>query len=181
MSRLGRVPIKLPKEVKVQFKQPDLHIEGPLGKLDLVVDSSIKLDISAEEIKVNRSGDLAKDRTLQGLFLRLIENMVKGVTAGYEKNLEIIGVGYRAKVEGKSLVLQIGFSHPVKYSIKEGITIAVSENTKVSVKGYDKQAVGQVAAEIRRFYPPEPYKGKGIRYVGEYVRRKAGKAVAGKG
>jgi len=180
MSRIGRIPIEVPGGVKVEMKGEKVHVEGPLGKMDLDVHPQVKINISKGRIEVKRQGDTALEKSLHGLFRRLIDNIITGVTKGFEKNLEIQGVGYRAKVEGKTLVLQLGFSHPVKYPIAEGIKIAVADNTKISVKGYDKQLVGQVAAEIRRFYPPEPYKGKGIRYAGEHVRRKAGKAVAGK-
>lgn len=181
MSRIGRMPINIPSGVKVELKGPAIHVEGSLGKLDQPLHPQVKIELKDGKIVVNRYGESPYERALHGLHQRLISNMIKGVTSGYEKNLEIIGVGFRAKVEGKHLILQLGFSHPVKYPVPEGIKIAVTDNTKINIKGADKQLVGQVAANIRDYFPPEPYKGKGIRYVGEYVRRKAGKAVAAKG
>lgn len=181
MSRIGRMPIDIPSEVKVEIKGPAIHVEGSLGKLDQSLHPQVKVELKDGKIAVSRYGDSPYERALHGLHQRLISNMIKGVTSGYEKNLEIVGVGFRAKVEGKHLMLQLGFSHPVKYPVPEGIKITVTDNTKINIKGADKQSVGQVAAEIRDYFPPEPYKGKGIRYAGEYVRRKAGKAVAAKG
>lgn len=181
MSRIGKMPIIIPSGVKVDIKDNVVHIEGPLGKLTQEINKEIKIELSDGKISLKRKTDASYEKSLHGLSQRLISNMVIGVTKGFEKNLEIQGVGFRGKVEGKSLVLQIGFSHPIKYAIPETIKVAVADNTKINIKGADKQLVGEVAAEVRRFYPPEPYKGKGIRYVGEYVRRKAGKAVAGKG
>ena len=180
MSRIGRIPVEILGGVKTELKGKKLHVEGALGKIDLDIHPRIKVKISEGKIEIKRQGDTALEKSLHGLFRCLVNNMVVGVSKGFEKNLEIIGVGYRAKVEGNTLVLQLGFSNPIKYPITEGIKVTVADNTKINVKGCDKQLVGQVAAEIRKFYPPEPYKGKGIRYVGEYVRRKAGKAVAGK-
>lgn len=181
MSRIGKMPITVPSGVKVDLKGRDVHVEGPLGKLNQSIHPAVNVELADGKILVKRNGDSSFEKSLHGLHQRLINNMVIGVTKGYEKNLEIQGVGFRAKVEGKGLVLQIGFSHPVKYAIPETIKIAVTDNTKINIKGPDKQLVGEVAAEIRRYYPPEPYKGKGIRYAGEYVRRKAGKTVAAKG
>jgi large subunit ribosomal protein L6 len=181
MSRVGRMPIVVPSGVKVSVNNSCVHVEGPQGKLDQTVRPEIKVELKEGKIIVSRQGDSISERAFHGLFQRLISNMIIGVSKGFEKNLEIQGVGFRAKVEGKSLVLQIGFSHPVKHDIPDGIKITVTDNTKINIKGADKRLVGELAAEIRRYYPPEPYKGKGIRYVGEYVRRKAGKAVAGKG
>lgn len=181
MSRIGRMPINIPNGVKVELKGPEIHVEGALGKLDQSLHPQLKVELKDGKLMVNRSGDSPYERALHGLHQRLISNMIKGVTSGYEKNLEIVGVGFRAKVEGKYLVLQLGFSHPVKHLIPEGIKITVTDNTKINIKGVGKQLVGQVAADIRDYFPPEPYKGKGIRYAGEYVRRKAGKTVAAKG
>lgn len=181
MSRIGRVPIIIPNGVKVTLKEDLIHVEGPLGKLDQSIHPQIKVELQDGRISVTRQGDSPYEKALHGLQQRLINNMIKGVSTGYEKNLEIVGVGFRSKVEGKNLILQLGFSHPVKYPIPEGIKITVNENVKINIKGADKQLVGQVAAEIRDYFPPEPYKGKGIRYAGEYVRRKAGKTVAAKG
>lgn len=181
MSRIGRMPIDVPGGVKVDLKGTVIHIEGSLGKLDQLLHPQVKAELKDGKIVVSRYGDSSYEKALHGLHQRLISNMIRGVTSGYEKNLEIVGVGFRAKVEGKHLIIQLGFSHPVKYPIPEGIKITVTDNTKINVKGVDKQLVGQSAADIRDYLPPEPYKGKGIRYAGEYVRRKAGKAVATKG
>lgn len=181
MSRIGRVPITIPNGVKVDIKETVLYVEGPLGKLDQLLHPYIKVDMQDGKILVKRQDDSSYEKALHGLYQRLISNMVKGVVNGYEKNLEIVGVGFRAKVEGKNLILQLGFSHPVKHTIPEGIKITVNDNTKINIKGASKHLVGQVASDIRGYYEPEPYKGKGIKYAGEYVRRKAGKAVAAKG
>lgn len=181
MSRIGRIPITIPNGVKVDLKGDTIHVEGPLGKLDQSIHPLVKVELQDAKISVRRAGDSPLEKSLHGLHQRLVSNMFIGVTKGYEKDLEIVGVGFRAKVEGKSLVIQLGFSHPVKYPIPDGIKITVVENTKMNIKGADKQLVGQVAADIHDYFPPEPYKGKGIRYVGEYVRRKAGKTVAAKG
>lgn len=181
MSRIGRVPVDIPSGVKANIKDRVVHVEGSLGKLTQPIHPDINIEIKDSQILVKRKGDTPFEKSLHGLHQRLISNMVIGVSKGFQKNLEIIGVGYRAKVEGKVLVLQLGFSNPVRYTSPEGIKISVAENTKINVSGMDKQSVGEVAATIRKYYPPEPYKGKGIRYVGEYVRRKAGKAAVGKG
>ena len=181
MSRVGRVPVDVPSGVKTDISGNVISVQGPLGKLQQEIRSEITVEFKDSKIFVKRGTDAQFQKALHGLYQRLITNMIVGVTKGFEKNLQIVGVGYRAKMEGKSLGLQLGFSHPVKFKIPEGIEIAVQDNTKVSIKGIDKQLVGEVAAEIRRFRPPEPYKGKGIRYVDEHVRRKAGKAVGGKG
>lgn len=181
MSRIGRIPIIIPSGVKVDLKGDVLYVEGPLGKLGQSIHLQVKVELQDGKISVKRLGDSFLEKGLHGLYQRLISNMISGVTKGYGKDLEIMGVGFRAKVEGKSLILQLGFTHPVKYPIPEGIKITVTDNTKINIKGADKQLVGQSAADIRGYFPPEPYKGKGIRYAGEYVRRKAGKAVAAKG
>ena len=181
MSRIGRIPIDIPAGVKANIKDGIVYIEGPQGKLTRSIHSNISVVIQDGQILVKRKGDSPFEKSLHGLYQRLISNMVTGVTKGFQKNLEIVGVGYRAKVEGKVIVLQLGFSHPIKYTPPEGIKISVADNTKINVSGVDKQLVGEVAAEIRKHYPPEPYKGKGVRYVGEYVRRKVGKSAVGKG
>lgn len=181
MSRIGRMPISIPTGVKVEVKGASIHVEGSLGKLDQIIHPQVKVELKDGKVLVSRHEDSTFEKSLHGLHQRLISNMIKGVTSGYEKNLEIVGVGFRAKVEGKHLILQLGFSHPIKFNIPDGIKITVTDNTKINVKGADKQLVGQVSADIRDYFPPEPYKGKGIRYAGEYVRRKAGKTVAAKG
>lgn len=176
MSRVGKRPIAIPSNVKVSLQDNTIHVEGPKGKLEFKVPEGISVEVGDDKVIVRRLKDEKKYRALHGTTRAIINNMVIGVTQGFQKELEIVGVGYRAQVRGKSLTLQLGFSHPIEYPIPEGITIETPSPTNIVVKGIDKQKVGQVAAEIRSFYPPEPYKGKGIRYKGEYVRKKAGKA-----
>lgn len=180
MSRVGKKPIQILKGVKVSVNGDTVLVEGPKGKLSQQVHPAIKVEIKGEQVIVTpheSSESLKNAGALHGLTRSLINNMVLGVTNGYQKELEIQGVGFRAQVSGKKLVLLLGFSHPVEFSIPEGIVIEAPKPTQLFVKGIDKHKVGQVAAEIRDKFPPEPYKGKGIRYVGEYVRRKVGKAV----
>ena len=177
MSRVGKKPILIPDKVGVKIEGNIVTVEGPKGRLEQEIHHRIKVEIEDNKIIVKRPSDLKLDRSLHGLVRSLINNMIIGVTQGYSKELEIHGVGFRAKVMGKKLNLQLGFSHPVNYEIPEGITIEVPKPTEIIVKGIDKQKVAEVAAEIRNFYKPEPYKGKGIRYKGEHVRRKAGKTV----
>lgn len=177
MSRIGKRPIDIPRGVKVQKKDTTVYVEGPKGKLDYSLPPGIDVDIKDTTIAVARSADNKQQRALHGLARALIANMVKGVVEEFSKQLEIIGVGFKTQLSGKKLILNLGFSHPVEYQIPDGITIETPKPTQIMVKGIDKQAVGEVAAEIRGFYKPEPYKGKGIRYVGEYVRKKAGKTV----
>jgi len=178
MSRIGKMPIEIPKGVKVALTDNSVSIEGPNGKLSLNIHSRMKVDVADNKIVVTRPSDSKLDMALHGLTRSLVFNMAKGVTEGFQKELEIQGVGYKAQLKGKELVLNLGFSHQIEFPIPEGITIETPKPTQLVVKGADKQLVGETAAKIRRFYPPEPYKGKGIRYKGEYVRRKAGKAVA---
>jgi large subunit ribosomal protein L6 len=180
MSRVGKKPIQILKGVKVSVSGDVVLVEGPKGKLSQQAHPAIKVEVKGEQIIVTpreSSESLKNVGALHGLTRSLINNMVLGVTNGYQKDLEIQGVGFRAQVSGKKLVLQLGFSHPVDFPIPEGIVIEAPKPTQLSVKGIDKHKVGQVAAEIRDIFPPEPYKGKGIRYVGEYVRKKVGKAV----
>lgn len=181
MSRIGRIPISIPNGVKVDLKDATVYVEGPLGKITHSVHPMIKVELQDGKISLKRQADSSYEKALHGLHQRLINNMIIGVTKGYGKDLEIVGVGYRAKVEGRYLVLQLGFSHLIKHVIPEGIKIVVNDNTKINIKGADKQLVGQIAADIRTYFPPEPYKGKGIRYTGEYIQRKAGKAAVAKG
>lgn len=178
MSRIGKQPIEIPSGVKVAVQGNKVLVEGPKGKLEQQVHELLTVKVEENNVVLDRKGDLARDKALHGLFRSLVKNMVEGVSKGFEKNLEIIGTGYRAKVEGKSLSLVVGHSHPVNYPIPEGITVAVEKNTVLKINGIDKQKVGAVAADIRRFYPPEPYKGKGIKFRGEHILRKAGKSVA---
>ncbi len=177
MSRIGRKPIVIPSGVEVHLDGGHLTVKGPKGSLEFDVRPEMSVDVGDSEIVVNRSSEEKADRALHGLTRSLVANMVHGVTTGFERKLEIVGVGYRAeKPQGAEFRMALGFSHPVIYKIPAGITIEVPKPTSITVKGVDKQAVGQVAADIRRFRPPEPYKGKGVRYVGEHIHRKAGKA-----
>ena len=176
MSRVGKNPVVLPSGVTADVKDQDVKIKGPKGEMTLVVHPKVDVKLDAGKIVV--SPRLAEDRESRAQWAtmqRRISNMVVGVKDGYSKSLEIQGVGYRCALQGKELVLQLGFSHEVRYAIPAGITIAVEKQTSVKIDGIDKEKVGQVAAEIRGYKPPEPYKGKGIRYVGEYVLHKEGK------
>jgi large subunit ribosomal protein L6 len=175
MSRIGRKPIEVPAGVGVSISPGRVMVNGPLGELSQQVPTRMKIDQSDGEILVTRPTERGEDRALHGLTRSLIANMVEGVTKGFEKRLEISGVGYRAALRGSALELNVGYSHPVVIQPPPGITFEVPAQTQVVVKGVDKQQVGQVAAEVRKVRPPEPYKGKGIRYAGEYVRRKVGK------
>ncbi len=177
MSRVGKKPILIPKNVKVSVTGNTVLVEGPKGKLTLDAHPNMTVEAKEEQVIVSRRSDEKSDKALHGLTRTLINNMVVGTTVGYQKELEIQGVGFRAQVSGKKIVLQLGFSHPVDFHIPEGIVIEAPKPTQIIIKGIDKQKVGETAAEIRAIFPPEPYKGKGIRYLGEYVRRKVGKAV----
>jgi large subunit ribosomal protein L6 len=175
MSRIGRTPIELPAGVSVAISPGRVMVNGPLGELSREVPQRMKIDQADGTLTVIRPTDRGEDRALHGLTRSLVANMVEGVTKGFEKRLEIQGVGYRASLRGSALELNVGFSHSVVKDAPAGITYEVPTPTEIVVKGIDKQQVGQVAAEIRKVRPPEPYKGKGIRYAGEYVRRKVGK------
>jgi large subunit ribosomal protein L6 len=175
MSRIGKKPIELPAGVNVALSPGRVQVNGPLGELTQRVPARIQIEKQDEQLVVTRPTERGEDRALHGLTRTLVANMVEGVTKGFEKRLEIQGVGYRATLRGTDLELAVGYSHPVVMKAPMGISFDVPVPTQVVVKGIDKQQVGQVAAEIRRVRPPEPYKGKGIRYEGEYVRRKVGK------
>jgi large subunit ribosomal protein L6 len=175
MSRIGRKPIELPAGVSVSIDPGRVMVNGPLGELTQQVPQRMKIEQGDGELTVTRPTERGDDRALHGLTRSLVANMVEGVTKGYERKLQIQGVGYRAALRGTSLELSVGFSHPVVIEPRQGISFEVPTPTEVIVKGIDKQQVGQTAAEVRRVRPPEPYKGKGIRYEGEYVRRKVGK------
>lgn len=175
MSRIGKLPIEIPKGVKITFEDSVLTVQGPNGKLTRSVMECVTLNITDSLLEVSRNNELTSTRAAHGLTRTLINNMVTGVTKGFQTDLEINGVGYRAEVKGKELVLSLGYSHPVNFLIPDGITIDVEKMTKVAVKGYDKELVGQTAAKIRSFRGPEPYKGKGIKYADETILRKAGK------
>jgi large subunit ribosomal protein L6 len=175
MSRIGKKPIELPSGVLVALSHGRVQVNGPLGELSQVVPTRMQIEKTDAEITVSRPTDRGQDRALHGLTRSLIANMVEGVTKGFEKHLEIQGVGYRAQLKGRDLELAVGYSHPVTITPREGIEFEVPIPTQVVVKGIDKQKVGQTAAEVRKVRPPEPYKGKGIRYRDEQVRRKVGK------
>jgi large subunit ribosomal protein L6 len=175
MSRIGRQPIEVPAGVTVMVDPGRVTVHGPRGELRQQVPLRIAIEQEGDVIKVTRPSDRGPDRSLHGLTRTLVANMVEGVTKGFEKKLEIQGVGYRAALSGTTLELQVGYSHPVKIVPRQGIEFEVPVPTQVVVRGNDKQVVGQTAAEIRKVRPPEPYKGKGIRYEGEFVRRKVGK------
>ncbi len=186
MSRVGLEPVLIPEGVKLTSREGVLEVKGPGGTLRREISPLLDLKIKNNRIEVARKGDTKTEKSLHGLYRSLIANMVKGVTEGFGKTLEMRGVGYRAEVKGNSLVLNIGLSHEVELEIPEGVSVEVARRQAIEslpvlhiiVKGADREAVGQFAADIRGLYPPEPYKGKGIRYLGEYVRRKAGKKAA---
>ncbi len=179
MSRIGRKPVVIPQGVDVKIENGRITVKGPKGTLDSTIHPMMKAEIRDGEVIVTRPDDGKEARSLHGLTRTLISNMVVGVHEGFKKDLEIIGVGYRAQKQGTQLVMNLGYSHQVIMEEKNGVTVEVPEPTKISVLGADKQAVGQFAAEIREKRPPEPYKGKGIRYAGEFVARKEGKAGKG--
>jgi large subunit ribosomal protein L6 len=180
MSRIGKKIIKVPKGVEITVSENAVKVKGPKGELIFAYPAAISVVCQDGQIQVKREGDNPEERSLHGLVRALIQNMVKGVTEGFEKRLEIIGVGYRAQISGKKLTLNLGFSHPVNLDVPEGISAEMDKEQKnvIIISGTDKQAVGQFAANIRGLKPPEPYKGKGIRYIGEYVPKKAGKTAA---
>ena len=178
MSRVGQKNISLPDKVSINIgNDGEVTVEGPKGKLEWQLPTGISIDQGDSEVTVKRENDQRKLRALHGTARSLINNMVEGVSNGFAKELEIQGVGFRAAVKGKNLDLSLGKSHPILHPIPDEVTVTVTDNTKIKVEGMNKQVVGQFAAEVRNYYPPEPYKGKGVRYVGEYVRRKAGKSV----
>jgi large subunit ribosomal protein L6 len=178
MSRIGKKSIEIPEKVRMDISDAgSIKVEGPKGKLEWILPKQIKLRIEGKQAVLDRNTETRTVKALHGLSRSLIHNMVIGVSQGFRKGLEIQGVGFRAQVQGKNLNLNIGFSHPVVFPIPDGIKITVTENTKILIEGIDKQMVGQVAADIRSYYPPEPYKGKGIRYAGEQILRKEGKTV----
>jgi large subunit ribosomal protein L6 len=177
MSRIGKLPVAIPGGVTVDYREPVLTVRGPKGELTLDVHPAMGVHVGEKKVVVGRPSDGRTHRALHGLTRALIANMVHGVTNGYSKTLEIVGVGYRAQKKGKELVLSLGYSHTIDYPEPEGITLECPRQDVVVVNGIDKQKVGQVAAEIRSFRPPEPYKGKGVRYQGEHIRRKVGKTA----
>ncbi|PIQ84510.1 MAG: 50S ribosomal protein L6 [Candidatus Omnitrophica bacterium CG11_big_fil_rev_8_21_14_0_20_63_9] len=180
MSRIGRAPIAIPSGVKVTQQDSTVRVEGPKGKLSFTLPSPITIKLDGQQVKVE-CPEGSEAGALHGLSRALLANMVQGVTSGFSKEMEIVGVGYRAQLQGKQLALSVGLTHQVIMPIPEGLTVEVPKPTSVIVKGADKQQVGQFAATMRRAAPPEPYKGKGIKYAGEVIRRKAGKAATGAG
>ena len=175
MSRIGKLPIEIPKGVKITHKDSFIQVEGPKGTLSRNLMDGVTLEMTDSSIVVSRVDDAIKSRSAHGLTRTLVNNMVTGVTKGFERALEISGVGYRAEIKGEILNLSLGYSHPINFQLPKGISVEVDKMTKVLVKGIDKELVGQVSAKIRSFRGPEPYKGKGIRYAGENILRKAGK------
>ena len=178
MSRIGNKPVEIPAKVKVNIDgKGKVAVEGPKGKLDWTLPRGIKASVADNEVSLVREAETRSVKALHGLSRALINNMVVGVSEGFTKQLEIEGVGFKAAVQGKNLNLSLGFSHPVLFPIPPDIKITVTDGTKIAIQGVDRKSVGQVAADIRRYYPPEPYKGKGVRYAGEQIRRKEGKTV----
>ncbi len=181
MSRTGKKTISIPDKVKINVAQGQIVVEGPLGKLTQVLRPEVEIDIQGSTLHVQRRNDSPQSRAYHGLTRALIFNMVHGVSAGFQKELDITGVGYRAEVKGEQINFALGFSHPVEFPLPHGISAKIDKQTHIVISGFDKALVGQVAADIRRIRPPEPYKGKGVRYSKEVIRRKAGKTAGGKG
>lgn len=175
MSRIGRKPIPIPKDVKVQIREDAVEVQGPKGKLATRLAPGIRFVQQEGFLKASRADDSKSQAALHGLMRKLVANAVEGVTKGFTKELEIVGIGYKADSKGKAVLFNLGYSHPILFPVPEGISIAVDKQTRVSVSGRDKQQVGQVAADIRALRPPDPYKNKGIRYVGERLKKKVGK------
>ncbi|MGM0410746.1 MAG: 50S ribosomal protein L6 [Bacillota bacterium] len=175
MSRIGKKPIEIPENVEITLDDDSIKVKGPKGELSKDLPQRLEFNLEDDELIVTRKGNDKKDRSFHGLIRSLIENMIIGVVDGYKKELEMVGVGYNAQLKGKDLQIEVGFSHPVKIEAPENIEFEVEKKNKITVKGIDKQQVGEVAAQIRSIRKPEPYKGKGIKYVGEHIRRKVGK------
>ncbi len=177
MSRVGKIPVKVPKNAKVSIQGNEILVEGAKGKIKLDIPYGIKVEQKGEELTISRLSDVKQARANHGTVRANLQNMIDGVLEGHKKELEIQGVGFRAAMQGKKVVFNLGFSHPVEFEQPEGVKISVPSQTSIIIEGIDKALVGQVAAKIRDIKPPEPYKGKGIRYIGEKVRRKQGKSV----
>lgn len=178
MSRIGKKPVVILKGVKINKKDDTIDVQGPKGSLSLYVNPIISSEIKESEVLFTRKSNNKRDKAMHGLYAILLKNMISGVTDGFSKKLELVGIGYRAELKKDKLYLTLGYSHPIVFAAPEGIKIEVPNDNSIVVNGIDKQLVGQVAAKIRSFRPPEPYKGKGIKYEKEYIRRKAGKAAA---
>jgi large subunit ribosomal protein L6 len=178
MSRIGNKAVEIPEKVKVNIDNDGaVLVEGPKGKLNWKLPRDIKASVKDNRVSLVREAETRSVKALHGLSRSLVHNMVQGVSEGFSKQLEVEGVGFKAAVQGSALNLSLGFSHPLSFQIPKGIKITITDATKINIEGADKKLVGQVAADIRRFYPPEPYKGKGVRYAGEQIRRKVGKTV----
>lgn len=177
MSRIGKLPVPVPSGVTIEVVEGRVQVKGPKGTLEQAVPAEVSLAVADGELVVSRDNDGRQARANHGLMRALVRNMVQGVSKGFEKKLEVVGVGFRAEVRGKSLVLNLGYSHPIEYAFPPGIAVAVDKGGAITVSGIDKQQVGQAAAEIRAFRKPDSYKGKGVRYAGEYIRLKAGKSA----
>lgn len=177
MSRIGKIPVVVPKEVKITLDASKVGVEGPKGKLELNIPSGIKVELKDGQLLVTRQSDIKQMKATHGTIRAHLVNMVTGVTKGHKKDLEIQGLGFRAQLQGKKIVFSMGLSHPVEFEVPNTVKVAVPTQTSITIEGQDNMAVGQVAASIRAIKPVEPYKGKGIRYVGEFVRRKQGKSV----
>jgi large subunit ribosomal protein L6 len=175
MSRIGKKPITLPKGVKVEIKDGIVSVQGQKGVLQRPLLEGVELDIAEEVLTLRRGNDDKRSRSYHGLMRTLVANMVQGVSQGFEKKLEIVGIGYRSELKGESLALYLGYSHPIEFSLPNGISAEVEKQTLVTIKGIDKELVGQVAAKIRDLRKPDPYKGKGVKYAGEIIKKKAGK------
>lgn len=178
MSRIGNQPVAIPSGVELKFEDGTMDVTGPKGSLRQSLPAEISVEIADDQVRFARSSDKPKIRALHGLARALVGNMVMGVTQGFSRELDIQGIGYRADTSGGTLNLLLGLSHPVKLTVPDGLSVSVENNTRIKIEGIDKQQVGQFAADVRKLRPPEPYKGKGIRYLGEYVRRKVGKTGA---
>jgi large subunit ribosomal protein L6 len=181
MSRVGKYPVPIPADVKPEVSGNVIKVKGPKGELTRTLHPDMIVEVGEGVVTVKRPSDSKLHRSLHGLTRTLVANMVHGVSQGYEKKLEIEGVEYRAELKGKTLVLSLGFAHLIRYDPREGVTITVPDPKKITITGIDKEKIGQTAAEIRKFRPPEPYKGKGVRYAGEVIKHKAGKAAVGTG
>ena len=178
MSRVGKLPITIPDKVKVTFKEGVVFVEGPLGKLNFALPTGVQLKIEGNTLQILRETEAQEVRAKHGLVRALVMNMINGVSKGFSRELDINGVGYRAELKGKSLLFSLGFSHPVDVPVPEGVKVTIDKQTHLVIQGFDKQKVGQFAADIRSLKKPEPFKGKGIKYAEEIIRRKAGKAAA---
>lgn len=178
MSRIGKKPVKILTGVKISKSGENIEVKGPKGSLKLYVNPLISSEVKGEEVLFTRKSDAKRDKAMHGLYAILLKNMITGVTSGFSKKLELVGIGYRAEMKKDKVLINIGYSHPIIFDPPDGIKLEVPTDTSILISGIDKQLVGQVAAKIRSFRPPEPYKGKGIKYEKEFIRRKAGKAAA---